>query len=38
MLANTINKENSLNIKVATSLQNQARILKEEIVNIKYAI
>lgn len=38
MLTNSIKKDNNFNNEIATSLQNQVRLIKEEIVNIKYAI
>lgn len=38
MLTNSIKKDNNFNNKIATSLQNQVRLIKEEIVNIKYTI
>lgn len=38
MLTNSIKKNNNFNNEIATSLQNQVRLIKEEIVNIKYAI
>lgn len=38
MLTNTIKRDNTFNNDITTSLQNQVRLIKEEIVNIKYAI
>lgn len=38
MLANSIKRDDSFNNEIATSLQNQVRLMKEEIVNVKYAI
>lgn len=38
MLANSIKREGFFNNEIATSLQNQVRLMKEEKVNIKFAI
>lgn len=38
MLKNSIRKDSSFNNEIATSLQNQVRLLKEELINVKYAM
>ncbi|XP_041452284.1 protein PF14_0175-like [Drosophila obscura] len=38
MLKNSIRDDNGFSNEIAISLQNQVRLLKEEIINVKYAI
>jgi len=38
MLKNSIRKDSSFNNEIATSLQNQVRLLKEKLINVKYAM